>query len=390
MPAIRVALITPLWPQPGAPYAGKPVYETALELSRNCSVEVLCPVARYPRLKWLEPRNYAYHRLDGATGPPGLATHYREYFMLPWVGRYWNGWGTLRAVEKDIHRIRPDILLSYWLYPTAWAAVRLGRRLGIPVLVGSRGSDLHRIPDARVRRQTAWTVRNADAVLTVTHDLAERARALGAPANRIHVIANGCDRTLYRPQPKAEARRALGLDANATLLLQVGHLIESKGVFDLWAAFAKIAPARSGLTLALVGEGPGESMLRNIAAKSGLAGRLLLPGPQKPVHVAQWMNAADLVCLASHGEGCPNVVVEALACGRPVVGCNVGGIPDLVDGECGRLVPPKSPEALAMALEEALAHEWDPGAISRRHSRSWRDVGDETFAEIEHCLARGV
>jgi glycosyltransferase involved in cell wall biosynthesis len=131
-------------------------------------------------------------------------------------------------------------------------------------------------------------------------------------------------------------------------------------------------------------------MLRNIAATSGLAGRLLLPGPQKPAHVAQWMNAADLVCLASHGEGCPNVVVEALACGRPVVGCDVGGIPDLVDDECGRLVPARQPETQARGIEEGLAGAWDSALISGRRTRSWGDVASETFAVIERYLRKAA
>jgi glycosyltransferase involved in cell wall biosynthesis len=386
--APRVALITPLWPQPGAGYAGKPIYRTALALRELCAVDAVCPGARYPRLRWLEPASYDYHRVAGGKGPPDVATDYVEYFMLPWIGRFWSGWGTLRAIEPAVRRIKPDVLLSYWLYPTGWAAVHLGRRLGVPVLVGSRGSDLHRIASEWIRRRTAWTVRNAAAVLTVTRDLAEQAQALGAAPERVHVIANGCDRALYRPQPQTEARLALGLAPDAQLLLQVGHLIESKGIFDLWAAFEKLAPGQPALRLAFVGEGPAEAALRAKARDSGLADRLLLPGPQSPGQVAQWMNAAGVVCLASHGEGCPNVVIEALACGRPVVGCRVGGIPDLVDRECGRLVPARRPEELARGIEEVLAGQWDSARISRRHARSWAEVAGETFTEIERQLRR--
>jgi len=389
MAAPRVALITPLWPIPQAPYAGKPIYETALGLRALCELEAFCPVARYPKVRWLEPTGHAYHRVENAQGPAGVTSHYAGFFTLPWIGRFWNGRSTLRAVEATVRAFRPDVLLCYWLYPTGWAAVRLGRRLGVPVAVGSRGSDVHRIPNEWVRSQTAWTVRAADAVLTVTRDLAEQARALGAAPERIHAIPNGCDRNIFHPQPRAEARRALRLEPGITLLLQVGHLLESKGVLDLWAAFARLAQARPDMRLALVGEGPAEGMVRAAAEGAGLADRLLLLGPRPIAEVASWMSAADLVCLASHGEGCPNVVVEALACGRPVVGCNVGGIPELLDEECGMLVPPRQPEALARALEEALARSWSPERISARNARGWEDVARETFSVLEACLRKG-
>jgi glycosyltransferase involved in cell wall biosynthesis len=89
------------------------------------------------------------------------------------------------------------------------------------------------------------------------------------------------------------------------------------------------------------------------------------------------MAAANLVTLPSYMEGCPNVVLEALACGRPVVATHVGGIPEIMNGECGRLVPPRDPAALAQALASVLDSSWDASAISARGSRSWNAVAGE-------------
>ena len=99
------------------------------------------------------------------------------------------------------------------------------------------------------------------------------------------------------------------------------------------------------------------------------------------------MAAADLVTLPSYREGCPNVVIEALAAGRPVVASNVGGIPELMDENSGRMVPATDAAALAGALEEVLGKSWSPEAISGRHSRSWPEVADDVQRILEGVLA---
>jgi glycosyltransferase involved in cell wall biosynthesis len=250
MNRIRLALVTHLWPVPGAPHAGKPIYETALRLRDDVDIEVFCPAPRYPRPRWLQPARFAYHRVDPEQAPPGLKTHYLEYATVPGIGRAFNGLWTERAIEPALRAWRPDVILSYWLYPTAWAALRVGRRLGVPVIVGSRGSDLHRIPDALVRRMTSATLRNADAVVTVTEDLRRAAIRLGASPARTHSIPNGCDPRVFHPIERTDARRTLGLPADGRLLLQVGNLISSKGIFDLWSAFEMLAASYPDLRLA--------------------------------------------------------------------------------------------------------------------------------------------
>ena len=386
MSHVRLALVTHLWPVPGAPHAGKPIYETALRLRGAVEIEVFFPAPRYPRPRWLQPARFAYHRVDPGQAPPGLKTHYLEYATVPGIGRVFNGLWTQRVLEPALRAWSPDVILSYWLYPTAWAALRVGRRLGVPVIVGSRGSDLHRMPDALVRRMTSATLRNADAVITVTEDLRSAAIRLGASSASTHSIPNGCDLRVFHPIERIDARRALGLPVDGSLLVQVGNLISSKGIFDLWSAFEMLAASYPSLRLALVGEGPAEAAVRERAKASGLIQRLLMPGARPVAEIALWLNAADVVCLASHGEGCPNVVIEALCCGRPVVGSDVGGIPELVVEGCGLLAPARNPSAFAKAISQALETVWEPRAIAARFSRSWEDVARETLAICMACL----
>jgi glycosyltransferase involved in cell wall biosynthesis len=113
---------------------------------------------------------------------------------------------------------------------------------------------------------------------------------------------------------------------------------------------------------------------------------MLLVGAQSPTEVARWMQASDLVTLPSYSEGHPNVLVEALACGRPVVATPVGGVPEVVDAQCGVLVPARDAPALAAGLASVLDRLWDHAALAQRFSRDWRQVAQETLAACEEAV----
>src|SRR5262249_33969305 len=148
---------------------------------------------------------------------------------------------------------------------------------------------------------------------------------------------------------------------------------------DLITAFLELAAQRPQTRLAVIGNGEQLETLKSRAAAAGFADRLLLPGRLSSAQVAEWMRAATLFCLPSHSEGCPNVIVEALACGRPIVATNVGGIPELVDEQCGILVPAREPSQLCQALNAALSKPWDTARIATTYRRSWEEVADKTY-----------
>jgi len=163
-------------------------------------------------------------------------------------------------------------------------------------------------------------------------------------------------------------RAALGVGAEERLVLFVGHLFPVKAVDELlraWGLRARRGSLAPGERLVLVGEGSERAGLECLAREEGVADRVAFLGALPQVRVADWIAASDLLCLSSHSEGSPNVVVEALASGLPVVATCVGGVPDLVaHGENGLLVPPADPAALADALDAALARSWDADAIA--------------------------
>ncbi len=377
----RIAVVTPLFPIRSEIYRGQPIYLTVRELCAWSEVGVFSPAAVYPRLRALQPRNYVFKRADPAWKPEGIPQlQYLEYPALPVAGRLTNGWLSYRAMLPALRAFGPDVILAYWLYPEGWGAVRAGRQLGIPVVAGSRGSDLLKIADPWTLRMTKKAVAGAVAIVTVSEELKRRAIELGASAEMVHVILNGCDTSIFRPADRRAARESLGIPADGKVVLFVGHLLPGKGVMELLEAFRTLDPEVSD-RLVYVGEGRMRDALA--AAAGSMGGRVILAGGAPPEGVAQWLAASDLLALPSYSEGCPNVVIEALACGRPVVATPVGATPDLVAEDCGILVRPGDIAALAAALRQALCHAWDHERIATAHRRPWTQVARETF---EVCL----
>ena len=372
---LRVAVVTQYFPTSAQPWAGHSAYQTLRPLSQLCDLHVFYPEASYPT--WLTPGGAHRPALDRSWSPPGVSVTYVPYPLLPVISRPLNGWVMSRRLLPAVRAFAPDLILNYVVYPDGFAALRIARALGVPVVLTAIGSDLNRMSDRLVASLTRFTLRHADRTTTVSDDLRNTAIRLGAPAARTRAILNGCDTSVFYPCDRDQARQALSLAPTAEIVVYVGRLDIRKGLVELIEAMAQLRHTRPAAHCYLVGDGPDKPILTAAIARHNLAAQMTLVPSCPTQAVAQWMAAADLVTLPSYREGCPNVVLEALAAGRPVVATNVGGIPELMDDTCGRLIPDHDAPGLAQALEEVLAQTWNAEAISTRHSRSWADVAQD-------------
>ncbi len=382
---MKILIVTSQFPIAGEPNRGRPIYQTVRELSKLADVRVLSPIASYPQ--WAKPRSYLFRAADAQHTMEGCDVRYVNYPALPLLTRPFNGWLCARTLHAPVREFTPDVVLSYWLYPDAFGAMHAAKRAKLPLVVGARGSDL-RVRDAISKRLTRPVLHAAQRILVVSEDLGRVAtQDYAADPDTIRVIPNGCDARIFRPQSRTDARTALDVPNDAELVVYVGRLVAEKGLRELCDAMARLATQRPHLQMVLVGEGPlRDELAACIAADPAL--RIRLAGAQGPNTVAQWMAAADLVTLPSYSEGHPNVLVEALACGRPVVATPVGGIPEVVDAASGILLPARDPTALAEALSQALDRNWDEAALARRFSRGWDDVATDTLTACEEAMAR--
>ncbi|MDZ7620561.1 MAG: glycosyltransferase, partial [Patescibacteria group bacterium] len=223
-------------------------------------------------------------------------------------------------------------------------------------------------------------------IISVDASMARVACELGAAPDRVSIIPNGVDLARFQLADRYEARRRLGLPLAGRLLVTVAHLGVRKGHREALAALAQLP---EDVRLLIVGGGfqAGDAgRLRRLAGRLGVGHRLLLAGVQPADRVAEYYAAADVGLLASYREGCPNAVLESLACGRPVVATPVGAVPDLISpGVNGQIVPVRDAAALAAALQTVLAREWQPEAIRRSPAvRSWDDVAEEVHQLLEN------
>jgi glycosyltransferase involved in cell wall biosynthesis len=206
---------------------------------------------------------------------------------------------------------------------------------------------------------------------------------MGAKPETSRAVVNGCDLSIFHVRDRSEARRQLTLDSDAEIVLYIGRMDLRKGLRELVEASAKLHSKRANLQVYMVGEGADRPQITEAIESVGAAGYIHTLPPCQPDDVAVWMAAANLVALPSYMEGCPNVVLEALACGRPVVATRVGGIPEIMSDACGRLIPPRDPNALAQALDAVLSTQWDASSISNHWSRSWTTVARELLDIFE-------
>jgi len=380
MGPLRIAVVTPELPTREYPHRGQSIYQTLRHLCNYAELQALCPLPRYPA--HFHPR-FDYREVDLSYSLPGVSAQYFEYPALPVVTRPVNGLMCAYYLESHLRAFHADVILNFWLYPAGFAALSVGRKLRVPVVVGSIGSDLNAIPDPVSRWLTRRTLHGASRVIAKSEELRLQILAMGVDPGKTHVVVNGCDESLFFVRDRDAARRELSIPPTAELIAFVGRMHRGKGVGELLEAAATLALKRPNLRLAYVGDGPELGAIKDKARASNLADRVEFPGACSSAEVARWLAAANLLALPSHAEGCPNVVLEALSCGRPVVATEVGDIPELVDRSCGLLVPSGNAAALTDALDAALNSVWDAEAIARRFRRSWQQVAQEVLAICE-------
>jgi glycosyltransferase involved in cell wall biosynthesis len=353
-------------------------------MARQADVQVFYPNARYP--SWLRPRSRTYEELDVSWRPGDVKTNYYNFPSLPLVARPLNGWMAAQTLLPHVRKFAPDVIFSCFLYPAGYAALRIGRALSVPTVVMSIGSDLNSIGDPLSAMFTRLVLRESDFLVTVSSDLRDKGVAMGASPEKSRAIVNGCDLSVFHVRDRQEARQHLGVDPDAEAVVYIGRMDLKKGLHELVEAVASLRSARPNLQMYLVGDGPDRSMIKSAIDGRDAAGYIHFFPACEFDDVAAWMAAADLVTLPSYMEGCPNVVLEAQACGRPVVATNVGGIPEIMSTTCGCLVPPRDAAALARAIASVLDQTWDANAISAQRGRSWNTVSDELLAVFESVV----
>jgi PEP-CTERM/exosortase A-associated glycosyltransferase len=391
--SIDLLVFTSLYPNKVQPAHGVFVEERLRHLvaSGRVSATVVAPVP------WFPFRHRAFGAYATFAAVPreetrhGIRVLHPRYPVIPKLGMNFTPSLMYRALLPAVRKLAAgsgnfDLIDAHYFYPDGVVAARLGAAIGKPVVISARGSDVTWIPRyRRPRLRIQAAAESADALVTVSQALKDTLAALGADPAKITVLRNGVDLDRFAPRDRMALRRKIGVQG--AVWLTVSHLVELKGIHIVIEALARVPD----VTLLIAGKGPQERELSQLVDRLGLSARVRFLGAIPHAELCDCYNVADAMVLASSREGMPNVVLESIACGTPVLATPVGGIPELITvPEAGELMRERSPEALAKAWNILRTRQPDRTATRQfAQTLGWRPVVEAQCALYARVLGGG-
>ena len=374
---MKILTYTTLFPNVEMPHHGIFVAERLRHLlaSGDVSAKVLAPIPWFPSVNERFGRYASYARTPDIEFLEQTEVLHPRYPVIPKVGMtvapLLLALACRRVIRDQLDGLADfDLIDAHYFFPDGVAAVLLGKWFRKPVVITGRGTDLNLIPGYHApRHMIKWAAERASGIITVSESLKSCLVDYDVPASKIRTLRNGVDLELFRPlRDRNSVRRKFNVEG--ICLLSVGHLIERKGHHYIIQALSFL-PDDVGLVIA--GEGPWREKLRSLARSTGVENRVRFLGSRSHAELVEHYNAADALVLASSREGMPNVILESLACGTPVVATSVWGNPEIVAQEvAGELVSNQEPEAIARAVQDLLARN-EPRVNVRKYAEqfSW-------------------
>ena len=385
---MKLLLVVPAYPYAGFPSSGIFSQRSAVALDAICdAVEVLCPRPYSPpQLGRFRPRWRAYSQIPPQQRDGRIEVHRPAYLQVPGAAPPWCAeraayLAARRLVAVRHERVQFDAVLSFDLRGAAPLAWRLGTQLRLPAAGWATGGDVRVKPGRAESRALARTLQRLDLVFYQSRELLEIAAGhleidVGELDSRRHVVlARGILEPPLRDwrESRLRTRARMELADEETAIVSIGRICEAKGIDDLLAVASRVSESRGRFRFILVGASPGfdesERVLKLIQADSVLRSCVRLLPACAPEEVWDYLAAADIFAFASHAEGMPNSVLEAMILERPVVAFAIPPVLEL-DGGAGvlALCPAFDVTAFAESIQR-LAVERDERSSRGREGR---------------------
>jgi glycosyltransferase involved in cell wall biosynthesis len=267
------------------------------------------------------------------------------------------------AVQRLVSSEKIDLIHAHWVIPSGFVASFLALLNRKPLFISLHGSDMYLAYHNLIWRSMAsWVFRHAQGITACSQHLADTAIQMGALPEHVYLIPYGADPVRFSPRiPSAELRQKLGIALDALIILAVGRLVDKKGFAQLVRAMPEVLIQVPRAHLIILGEGPQRTLLERLRHELRLEHHMLLPGAVPWVTVADYLAASDVFVMPSirdvtgNLDGLPNVILEAMAAGRPVIATHIAGIPLVVQNNVtGILLDEAKPEFLSRALVRLL------------------------------------
>lgn len=403
---MRITVLASSYPRfPGdgtAPFV-RSISEQLVELGHN--VEVVAPYdpavsgnldQRVPVHRFRYTLLDRWHIMGHARSLAGdMHLKLAVFFLLPFflLAQFWSA---LRVAGRQ----RAEIVHAHWVLPNGLVGAWVARALRIPLAISLHGSDVFVAQRNRIFGWVArWVFRQATVVTACSEDLRRGAVALGALADKVHIIAWGADPARFHPAVAPFDRADFGLAGDDIVLVALGRIVPKKGFDVLVQALPSLLASHPGVQVLIGGDGFQRDQLCHLATSLGVSDYLHLPGRIPWDRVPAFLNMGDIFVLpsvrdaAGNLDGLPTVLLEALALGKPVVASGIGGVPLVIeDGVNGMLCPPGDSDALSQATASLLedsslrARLGQAARLSVEERFNWLDVARNFVALFERAL----
>ncbi len=394
MKQLKVLVLARSYPNNIQPHLGLWTEGFVQAISKQCEVCVVSPVPYCPPL----PSRISYtrfRRIERRQRVNGIEVFRPRFLVGPGyllhsfeADAY--GWGVHREVERLHREFEFNLIHAQFSYPDGVVAARLGKQYKVPMLITEHAPWRPWMDNyPRVRRQAVWASSLSASHIVVSRYVQETIAHFTGEPEKLHVIHVGVDGSLFTPLPT-------GHKPDPNRILYVGQINFNKGVDILLQAMRLLVERRPSLRLTLIGgsfyrhQRLQEQKIRSLAKEPGLRGCVEFLGERSPHEVAEQMRQNALLVLPSRAESFGAVLVEALACGTPVVATRCGGPEDIVTEDVGMLVPPEDPAALSQAIEHVLAHRqrYDPAHLRKYalENFGWEHIASQTIDLYHQAL----
>jgi len=335
---------------------------------------------------YLERYNQSY-KIDLSGKPSNINVRITPIWYLP-TGNSYKSLGNkhFKVVENAIEKynFQFDLVHAQFIWSAGYVGARLKEKYNIPFIITARGYDIYSLPfkDSEWQERIEYVLNTADYITTVSQSNLDCIHKLDV-TTPAEIIPNGFQTEMFSPKNMILCRKALHLPLDKKIILTVGNLEPVKGQQYLIDAMSIIAGERKDVLCVIIGAGKMKNVLNKQIKLLGLEGVVILAGGKPHNTIPDWMNACDLFVLPSLNEGNPNVMFEALGCGKPFVGSRVGGIPDIINlDKYGLLVEPGDSNALSQKILIAIDKKWDGGNIVKYAGNFSREKMSKKMAGI--------
>lgn len=362
----KILAVSYLFPNKEYPNYGIFVLNRLKAINKYCDVKVINPIPWFPFCSRLS-RYKNYCQIPKKEVIDGIEVFHPRFLIIPRYFKFLDALTFCLAVIPLAWKIRKkylyDIIDLHWTYPDLLSGYILSKITKKKQIVTIRGKEALHPDNYFIRSIIKHLISKSDFVISLSKELRNICLSYGVILQKSSIVSNGVDVETFRFLDKEICRAKLGLRKNERIILTIGSLIYRKGFDSIIKIFPEIIKRYPDTSLYIIGsegpEGDYKKELNEIIIQNNLQKNVHFAGQVANSDLVEWYNSADIFCLASRGEGSPNVLLEALACGCPTVSTDIGSTPEILTEEFMGIITKNSSSHLLQGLKQILSRVYE-------------------------------